>query len=99
VSDSQSNFPPLTVTRDDLRSIVTEAIVEASRQNILSAQLSADEHRWVQMAIQAEASKLAFRKAVIEKTITGLIWLAIVGAGTALWQVTYEWLVNHGYKP
>ena len=94
-----STSAPLTVTRDDLRFIVTEAIVEASRQNIISAQLSDEEHRWVQMAIQAEAAKLAFRKAVIEKTITGLIWLAIVGVGTAIWTVTYEWLVNHGYKP
>jgi hypothetical protein len=97
-----ATFPSQTisVTKQELQDIVTEAIVEASKQNIISAQLSDEEHRWVQMAIQAEASKLAFRKAVIEKTITGLIWLGITGFGAAVWTVTYEWLVNHGvYKP
>ncbi len=58
-------------------------------------QLSDEELQWVRLAIAAEARKIRFRDAVIEKTITGLVWLAILGVGS----VFYEWAVAHGYKP
>lgn len=89
----------ITITRDEFQEIIQAAILEASKQNIYSAQLSEDEHRWVKLAIQAEADKIRFRKAVIEKTLAGLIWLAIIGVGSALWQLVYEWAINRGYKP
>lgn len=89
----------ITVTRQELQEAIQAAILEASKQNIYSAQLSEEEHRWVKLAIQAEADKIRFRKAVIEKTLAGLIWLAIIGVGSALWQLIYEWAINRGYKP
>lgn len=58
-------------------------------------QLSDEELRWVKLAIEVEGKKKAFRDAVIEKTITGLIWLALLGVGS----IFYEWAVAHGYKP
>ncbi len=89
----------ITVTKQELQEAIQSAILEASKQNIYSAQLSEEEHRWVKLAIQAEADKIRFRKAVIEKTLAGLIWLAIIGVGSALWQLIYEWAINRGYKP
>lgn len=62
-------------------------------------QLTEAEHRWVQLAIQAEAKKIAFRQAVIEKTSVALIWAAIVLVASGAWHVLREWLINHGYKP
>ena len=82
-----------SVTKQDIVDILQETL--ESHQN----QLSEEEIRYVRLAIRAEAEKLAFRKAVIEKTITSLIWAAIVIAGTALYHVVREWLVAHGYKP
>jgi len=57
--------------------------------------LSDDELRWVRMAIEAEAQSAQFRKAVIEKSITSLVWSGIVAVG---WMVL-SWATAHGYKP
>ena len=71
-----------------LISDITDAIKSAST-------LTDDEHRWVRMAIQKEAQSIELRKAIIEKTITGLIWLCILGIGS----VFLGWATQHGYKP
>ena len=57
--------------------------------------LSQDEQRWVKMAIQKEAQSIELRKAVIEKTLGGLAWSAVVGLGYML----LGWATSHGYKP
>lgn len=60
---------------------------------------SPDEHRWVQLAIQREAQSIALRKAIIEKTLLGLVWSAIAGAGGLAWVLVTEFAKNHGWKP
>lgn len=57
--------------------------------------LTDEEHRWVKMAIQKEAQSIELRKAIIEKTISGLVWMCLVGIGT----VFLGWATQHGYKP
>lgn len=58
------------------------------------ATLSDDEQRWVRMAIQKEAQSIELRKAIIEKTLGGLVWAGLVGAG----YVIVDFLKNHGLK-
>ena len=45
--------------------------------------------------IQKEAQSIELRKAVIEKTLSGLAWSAVVGFG----YVVLNWATSHGYKP
>jgi len=71
-----------------LISDITDAIKGASA-------LTDEEHRWVKMAIQKEAQSIELRKAIIEKTITGLVWLILAGAGSMI----LAWATQHGYKP
>tara|TARA_R110000868_G_scaffold55455_2_gene172444 strand:- start:154 stop:393 length:240 start_codon:yes stop_codon:yes gene_type:complete len=71
-----------------LISDITDAIKSAST-------LTDDEHRWVKMAIQKEAQSIELRKAIIEKTLTSLVWLIIVGIG----MIFLDWATQHGYKP
>lgn len=61
-------------TRKELVSLVKAAVSEA----VEAHPLSPDEVHWVRMAIQAEANRAAFRKAVIEKTLGGLALAAAV---------------------
>jgi len=61
-------------TREELVSLVKTAVSEA----VEAHPLSPDEVHWVRMAIQAEANRAAFRKAVIEKTLAGLAIAALV---------------------
>lgn len=66
----------------------------AAAVNPRPASLSDEEQRWVRMAIQREVQAVQFRKAVIEKTLAGLIWVALVGIGG----VFLEYIKNHGFK-
>ena len=77
--------------RDDL----IAAIATACRTRATDCPLSDDEQRWVRMAIKKEAQSIALRQAIIEKSLTGLVWAAIVGIGAMFLQ----WATAHGYKP
>ena len=64
-------------TRLELISLVKTAVNEAVEQHPLSP----EEVHWVRMAIQAEAERAELRKAIIQKSLAGLVWLGIVAAG------------------
>jgi hypothetical protein len=70
------------------------AEIAAAIQSFKRHELSEEELQWVRLAISAEARKIRFRDAVIEKSITGLVWAGIVGVGYIL----LDFLKNHGLK-
>ena len=61
--------------KDELVKLLKEVVAEA----VDSHPLSDEEVQWVRMAIEAEAKRAAFRKAVIEKTFIGLLSSAAIG--------------------
>ena len=63
------------MTKEDLVLLLKEVVKEA----VESHPLSDEEIKWVRLAIEAEAKKAAFRKAVIEKTFVGLMSSAALG--------------------
>jgi len=86
------------MTPEERHELVVEmaAAVACAIQPVAAApQLTADEIRWVKLAIEAESRKIKFRDAVIEKSLMGLIFLAIGGVGYAL----KEFAMNHFWKP
>lgn len=77
------------LTKED----ILEAIALAVKSEIESHPLAPDEVIWVRMAIKAEADRAAFRKAVIDKTLTGLIVAALGAAGVyCLDYFTAHWI-------
>ena len=64
-------------TRQELLELLRGAITEAVEKHPLSD----EEVQWVRMAIKAEADRAALRKAIIEKSLAGLVWLALVSGG------------------
>lgn len=81
------------MTPEDRQQLIAELI--ASYKSLEKEQcLSAEEQQWVRLAIEAEARKIRFRDAVIEKSLTGLVWSGIVGFGYIL----LDFLKNHGLK-
>ena len=60
--------------KEELVILLKEVISEA----VESHPLSDDEVKWVRLAIEAEAKRAAFRKAVIEKTFIGLMSSALI---------------------
>ena len=70
------------------------AEIAVALQSLPKKELTDDELQWVRLAIAAEARKIKFRDAVIEKSLTGLVWSAIVGFG----YVMLDFLRTHGLK-
>lgn len=62
--------------------------------NSRSNELTEEERQWVRLAIAAEARKIKFRDAVIEKSLAGLVWAAILGIGYLI----LDFFRNHGLK-
>ena len=57
-------------------------------------ELTDEERQWVRLAIAAEARKIKFRDAVIEKSLAGLVWMGLSGVV----YVFVDFLKNHGLK-
>ena len=53
-----------------------------------------EETRWVRQAIQLQCERAKFRKAIIEKTLAGLIWAALAGLG----YMFIDWATLHGLR-
>lgn len=70
-------------------------IAAAIRPRSHDTQISPEQLHWVNLAIQKEAQSIQLRQAIIEKTMGGLIWAAIVGIGYLI----VGWATQHGYKP
>ena len=68
-----SNVELLELIQATIRDTVTQIAIEHP--------LSPDEVIWVRLAIKAEADRAAFRKAVIDKSLTGLIVAALGALG------------------
>jgi len=64
-------------TKQELVNLVKQAVNEAVEQHPLSP----DEVHWVRMAIEAQAERAKLRKAIIEKSLAGLVWICIVAVG------------------
>lgn len=77
--------------RDEFITAIAQAVAERAKP----ASLTEDEQRWVRLAIQREAQSIQLRKAIIEKTLSGLVWAGLIGIGMIL----LEFAKNHGYKP
>jgi hypothetical protein len=69
---------------EDIRRAVKEAVPEMI--------LTTDEQRSLKLLIRRQEQAVAFRTAVIEKSLTSLVWAAIVGAALMI----REYAIAHG---
>jgi 20S proteasome alpha/beta subunit len=65
------------ISKEELIALLKDAIKQASEEHPLSD----EEVKWVRLAIENEAKKSEFRKAIIEKSLGGLAWAALCGIG------------------
>ena len=75
-------------TKAELMALLKEAVLEAVEHHPLTD----EEIQWVRMAIKAEAERAQLRKAIIEKTLAGLVWMAVVGLLGLAWSGLREYL-------
>lgn len=70
--------------------IVKQAVTEALEGRMLSP----EELQWTKLAIQRESQSIKLRQALIEKSLTGLIWSGILGLGVLI----KEYLQTRGFR-
>ena len=71
------------LTREDILEAISLAVAAA----VEAHPLSEEEVVWVRLAIKAEADRAAFRKAVIDKTMTAL--LGTIETAVGLYLINY----------
>lgn len=74
---------PEHIDKEELLFLIKEAVTQAAVEHPLSP----EEIQWVRMAIEAEAQKKAFRQAVIDKTLIGLISAGLLWVGTKIVEI------------
>ena len=70
---------------DNTKAELVAMLKDALKEAVETHPLSDDEIQWVRMAIEAEAQRAAFRKAVIEKTLVSLVGSMAIGAIYLIW--------------
>ena len=88
----QGHISPEQQRADEKQELVRSlmAAIEARSPPVLTE----EEQQWVRLAIQKEAQSIKLRQAVIEKTLSGLVWSALIGLGYLI----ADFFKNHGFK-
>lgn len=84
----------VAMTKQEREELVSE-IAAAVRSRATDLTLTDEELRWVRLAIQKEAQSIELRKAIIEKSLAGIVWMCILGVCS----VFMSWATSHGFKP
>lgn len=86
--------------REDLRDLhisimVRGAVQEAVTQAVKEHMPTAEEREFLSLAVRRAARREALQQAIIEKSLTGLVWAAVLFVGV----VFFEYIQSHGWKP
>jgi len=79
------------MTPEDRSLLISDLLVALKSSDTC---LDREEQQWVRNAIKAQNDMERLRKAIIEKTLAGLIWAAILGLG----YLVVDFFRNHGLK-
>jgi len=91
--DAMATLADSTDKRVDRLELTLPEIVRSTVKDVVMAHtLTADERGWVRMALEREARRETLQRAIIEKSLAGLVWAAIAGIGAAAWQVVKAYL-------
>ena len=74
----------LEAIREDVHAVSSELYKHIEKEEAMSS-IHSEEHTFIRMLIKREEKKIALWDAVIEKTLSSLVWGALVGLGIACW--------------
>ena len=73
---------------------LVESIITALKVHYQPTCLTEEEQRWVRLAIKEQTDRASIRKAIIEKTLAGLVWAGLIGLGI----IILDYMKAHGFK-
>lgn len=83
--------------RDELPGVISLAMKEAMVP-VTARLLTEEERDYVKAATKIAVQRLRFREALIEKSLTALLFSFFAAVATGSWLVLTEFLRNHGWK-
>jgi hypothetical protein len=97
---SQASDPGPEMDAQDVRDLHISILVRGAVREEVSKAISdhlpsAEEREYLRLAVRRAARREKLQQAIIEKSLAGLIWAAVIFIGI----VFYEYLQNHGWKP
>ena len=73
---------------------LVNSIITALKVHYQPPCLTEEEQQWVRLAIEDQKDRAKMRKAIIEKTLGGLVWAGLVGFG----YIILDYMKGHGFK-
>ena len=73
---------------------LVESIITALKVHYQPTCLTEQEQQWVRLAIKEQTDRASIRKAIIEKTLAGLVWAGLIGLGI----IILDYMKAHGFK-
>jgi hypothetical protein len=61
-----------------------QADVHVLKEQMQFHEMHSDHHKYISLLLKKEEQKIAFRQAIIEKTLSSLIWVFLCGIGYAV---------------
>jgi hypothetical protein len=83
-----------TERRSGTHEHLVNSIITALKVHYQPPCLTEEEQQWVRLAIEDQKDRAKMRKAIIEKSLAGLVWSALVGLG----YMFIDYLKAHGFK-
>lgn len=74
---------------------VKEAVTEAVAEAVLEHMPTKEESEFLALAVRRAARREKLQQAIIEKSLTGLVWAGLIFVGV----VFYDYIIDHGWKP
>ena len=73
---------------------LVNSIITALKVHYQPTCLTEQEQQWVRLAIKEQTDRASIRKAIIEKTLAGLVWAGLIGLGI----IILDYMKAHGFK-
>lgn len=73
---------------------LVNSIITALKVHYQPPCLTEEEQQWVRLAIEDQKDRAKMRKAIIEKSLAGLVWSGLVGLGI----IILDYMKAHGFK-
>ena len=81
----QEQITILSKIQEDVHALQEDMQERKELEDKLSL-IHADHHKYIEALIKKEEQRIAFRQAIIEKTLSTLLWSMITGLGYLIWQ-------------
>ena len=89
----------IMIAMAEAKECMREVIFRSVQDALPKTMPTAKQLQWLDLLIESEAKKASYRQAIIDKTLTALVWATIAGFGSVVWIVVKEFASNHGWKP